>query len=564
MTEPFLLSGYAAKVSDALVYAGDKNWYLRPLCGLACRFNNAIIFQILVALDFLGHGTKALGEWAWSELSSNPTAKKEYLELANMNYDTVQRCFLGTLFAQATWIASDIVSQHFIPKTEKPGIIEHNGKLYSARAVEKTPASIEELQQIIRDAKRDEKKVAIVGAGMSQGKQALPPGKDNIVINLKQLNAIKIDASAGIAKVQAGATWCELQNEANNYGLAVKVQQASNVFSIGGSLSANCHGWDHHTGPVGNTVRSITIVDANGDLVYLQPEDRLFQYVLGGYGGFGVIVDAEIELAQNEYLIESGKEVAPKDYIKHFQDSVQNDDNIAMHLYRLSLDPDHLFETGIAVNYSKTGEGAGAAKLVNEPHRGNRMDRIKIHALRCIPGLIKLAWKMEKSGATTTRKALRTEFMRPPINPVFNNSQVDTEWLQEFFFKGEDLDEFRKFLAKTLTENQVPVYNASVRFVKQDNLAKLGYATEGDRFAIVLFFNQSLIPEEVEKTRRWVQKVIDYLAQRDGTYYLPYQHFATKEQFRACYPQWERVARAKGRFDPDGVFQNGIYQDYIS
>lgn len=568
MSEPFLLSSYAARFTDYLVYAGNKNWCLKPATLLLSRLNNAIFFQALVALDVLGHAARGLGEWGWSKLSSNADSKKEHYEHAKMNCDTFKRCVLGTLCAQATWFAHDIVSQHFLTKSTTPGVIEFNGKLYSAKADMKTPTTIEEVQDIVREAARDGIKVSVVGAGMSQGKQALPPdpenGKRNIVLNLSKLKNIEIDADQRMARVRGSVTWSELQHEANKSGLAIQVMQASNVFSIPGSISVNCHGWDHRAGAVANTVRSITIVDADGDVRKLYPEDDLFKCVAGGYGGFGVIVEADIDLTDNDYLEEWGEEVAPKDYIDYFKNVVQKDDDIAMHLYRLSLDPKDLLGTGVAVSYSKTGQAGSADKLTDEPKRGKRIERVELHGLRRLWWARKFAWLYEMTNALKAKVSTRNEIMRPSINPVFNHSMADTEWLQEYFVKEEDLADFLKFLGGVLMENGVPLFNASVRYVKKDERALLGYATGGDRFAVVLFFNQSLVPAKVEKTRKWVQKVIDYLAEREGTFYLPYQHFATREQFQTCYPRHSLQAGYKSKYDPNGVFQNGIYQDYIS
>lgn len=570
MSEPLLLSGYAAKCTDALLFTGNRHWCLKPVCAVLSRLNNAVLFQFLVAIDVLGHTACGLTQWVWSKVATDADSKREHLEHAQMNCDTVRRCVLGTIFAQATWLSSDIVSQHFIPKETQPGMIAFNGKLYSVAADERIPETIGDVQKIVMEASREGKKVAVVGAGMSQGKQALPPesaqGKRNIVLNLKKLKNISIDKTRRVATVRGPVTWGELQNEANQFGLAVQVMQASNVFSIPGSLSVNCHGWDHRTGPVGNTVRSITIVDAYGSVQKVYPHEDLFRCVLGGYGGFGVIVEAEIDLAKNDYLEEWGEEVAPQDYVDYFENTVQKDDNIDMHLYRLSLDPKNLLGTGIAVSYSKTGEDrkGPVRKLKDEPKRGKRFERIELHALRRFSWLRKFAWLYEKSNALTTKKSYRNEIMRPSINPVFNNSKMDSEWLQEYFVKKEDLAGFLKFLGSVLTENEVPLFNASVRFVKKDERAHLGYATGGDRFAIVLFFNQSLAPQQVEKTRQWVQKVVDYLKVRGGTFYLPYQHFATQDQFRTCYTNCSLVQRRKQKYDPKGVFQNGIIQDYLT
>jgi FAD/FMN-containing dehydrogenase len=143
-----------------------------------------------------------------------------------------------------------------------------------------------------------------MGTGMSQGKQAISHRNDNIVINTRLMNEILIDPKAKIAKVGPGATWCDIQKTANTTGLAVRVMQASNIFSIGGSLSVNCHGWDHKSGSLRNTVAAISIINSKGQLLRLTPNDELFDYVIGGYGWFGVIVEAEIFLTENVVLDE--------------------------------------------------------------------------------------------------------------------------------------------------------------------------------------------------------------------------------------------------------------------
>ena len=43
----------------------------------------------------------------------------------------------------------------------------------------------------------------------------------------------------------------------------------------------------------------------------------------------------------------------------------------------------------------------------------------------------------------------------------------------------------------------------------------------------------------------------------------PYQHFATPEQFKVCYPKWKAVIEHKNAVDPTGLIENGFYADYF-
>lgn len=470
-----------------------------------------------------------------------------------------EKCFLGLIATPAGLISPDIVTRHFVPKSTETGTILAGGKYHSKRGIEQTPDTPKAVQALVKKAIRENKKVTISGAHYSQSKDTLPTKDDSICINMRKLDGVTVNPKAKTVCVQAGATWGNVQEAANKHGMAVKVMQASNVFSIGGSLSVNCHGWDHRTGTVGETVKSLTIVDAKGKLQKLTPKDELFGKVLGGHGLFGVIVEAELTLCDNDALVSWGEKIAPEDYVEYFQKKILPDPNHMMHLYRLSLDPSNLLREGIAVSYSKRPMHAlGVGNLVDEAEKGSRIDRIMVHIARSIPFTRALYWKIESSKIQNEQKQLRNEIMRPPINAAFNNSRADAEWLQEYFVPGHELAPFLKQLSKTLTDNEVALLNASVRYVKKDTISRLPYAKNEDMFAIVLFFNQVLAYEETEKTKNWVRKTIDDLIARGGTYYLPYQHFATKEQFDACYPDAKHL-----NHDANGLFDNGLAEDYL-
>ena len=408
------------------------------------------------------------------------------------------------------------------------------------------------------------------GARYSQGKQILPSEPNQILLDMTHFKGITIDGN--IAKVGAGVVWHELQAVANQKGLAIQVQQASNVFSVAGSISAPCHGWDHTMGAIGNTVKSLTIIDGQGNLKKLSLDDPnpevqdLFKCVVGGWGMFGVIVEAELELTTNDKLVEAGEKVEFSDYLKYFDEQVAGNPDVKMHLYRLSLDPKQgFFKEGYAQNYYKVGGPPTKPELiVPEPEHGDRLPRILFHGVRQFRAAKPLFWQNAKQEILGTRELDRNHAMTPPILATVNNSKTDCEWLQEFFVKREDLEEFIQVLGKTLDKNKVSLLNASVRYIKQDTTSHMSYAREGERFALVLFFSQKLTPEDIAKTKAWVRDTIDYLQKKGGTYYLPYQHFATKEQFRACYPQWAHVAYKKRKYDPQGVFHNGLFDDYLN
>ena len=112
------------------------------------------------------------------------------------------------------------------------------------------------------------------------------------MLELADHRGVSLDGD--VATVRSGTTWAEVQELANREGLAVRVQQSSNNFTAGGSLSVNCHGRDKDFGPIASTVRSLRVLLADGRILTATPEDPsdseaggLFAAVLGGYGLVG-------------------------------------------------------------------------------------------------------------------------------------------------------------------------------------------------------------------------------------------------------------------------------------
>ena len=66
-----------------------------------------------------------------------------------------------------------------------------------------------------------------------------------------------------------------------------------------------------------------------------------------------------------------------------------------------------------------------------------------------------------------------------------------------------------------------------------------------------------------EATRRGeVLLCKDLAIARNGSYYLTYHKFATREQMSACYPQFKQFLELKRKHDPHERFQSDWYRHY--
>jgi FAD/FMN-containing dehydrogenase len=145
-----------------------------------------------------------------------------------------------------------------------------------------------DVRAAVRFAERHGRPVAVVATGHG----AVVSADGAVLISLRRLTDIRIDAPSATAEVGGGATWQPVIDEAAKAGLAPLAGSAPNVgvagYTLGGGLSpvlGRRHGFaaDH--------VRSIEIVTPDGELrlVDAEREPDLFWALRGGKGNFGVV-----------------------------------------------------------------------------------------------------------------------------------------------------------------------------------------------------------------------------------------------------------------------------------
>jgi FAD/FMN-containing dehydrogenase len=143
-------------------------------------------------------------------------------------------------------------------------------------------------------------KITCAGQRHSMGGQTFTNG--GIVLDLRDFNRIRLDKEHKTVNLQSGVLWWQLQKLLDKEGLSVKSMQSINIFSVGGTLSVNAHGIDPMPGPIAPTVRSLRVMLSDGRIVQASPTQNtdLFRHVLGGYGLFGVILDVDLDIVDNQ------------------------------------------------------------------------------------------------------------------------------------------------------------------------------------------------------------------------------------------------------------------------
>ncbi len=163
------------------------------------------------------------------------------------------------------------------------------------------PTSTAEVQELLRSTRGP---VSIGGGRYSMGGQIATERVTFIDTRANLTDVLELDVANKRARVEAGITWRKLQEAIDPHDLSVKIMQSYANFTVGGTLSVNAHGRYVNLGPVVHSVRSIALVLADGTLVHASRDENaeLFRGAIGGYGGLGVITEAELDLVDNVKL----------------------------------------------------------------------------------------------------------------------------------------------------------------------------------------------------------------------------------------------------------------------
>jgi FAD/FMN-containing dehydrogenase len=98
-------------------------------------------------------------------------------------------------------------------------------------------------------------------------------------------------------------------------------------FTVGGSVSVNCHGRYIGHGPIVSSVLEIKLITASGEIITANRTQNtdVFAAAIGGYGGLGVIVEVTLQLADNVKVERQVTRVTADEYNDFFDNNIRED-----------------------------------------------------------------------------------------------------------------------------------------------------------------------------------------------------------------------------------------------
>lgn len=387
---------------------------------------------------------------------------------------------------------------------------------------------------------------------------------------------VEFDHERGLITVEAGIMWPTLiaatrardaeGGPACGWGIRQK-QTGADDMTIGGSLACNAHGRGLDMGPIVEDVESLRVVTADGSLVRCSRDERpeLFSRVIGGYGVFGVIAEATLRLV-------------PRMAVRRRVDIIDLDDAMNAVYRRVSqgcvygdfqyaIDPsdDSFLRRGVFACYEPAGPGVEVSgeeadlprerwlELLDLAHRDKRR-AFQLYAEHYLATHGRVYWADTMQLSTYI-----------PSYPEFlstvrgEGSEPESLVISEVYVPPERLTEFMAAARVILRDNAAEDIYGTIRAIRKDTTTALAWARRD--FACVIFnLRTAHTPDGIAKTRRTFERLFDAAIDRDGSFYLTYHRWASRDQLLRAHPRLAEFVAAKREADPRGVFMSDWFE----
>src|SRR5712664_2900112 len=436
------------------------------------------------------------------------------------------------------------------------------------------PRSVEEVQSIVRSARKNRKVISVAGGRHAMGGQQF--GTDTLLLDIRKLGRVlRLDRANGILEVGAGIEWPELidgylnlQNgDGPTWGISQK-QTGADRFTMAGTIAANAHGRGLKLKPFISDVESFVLVDATGTVQRCSRRENpeLFRLVHGGYGLFGVVTSVQLRLAPRKKVERVVEIRTIDDLIDAFEKRIA--DGFLYGDFQFSIEPasEDFLHKGVFSCYRPvpmdTPIPPAEKQLTDENWRQ----------------LLYLAHTDKKQAynryadyyLSTNSQVYWSDLHQLSIYPDNYHREIDdklhapypaTEMITEVNVPRQALKGFFDEVREDFRKHGAELIYGTVRLIERDEESFLPWAKQP--YACTVFNLHTVhSPEGLKRSEYTFRRLIDMAARRGGTYYLTYHRYATRNQVESCYPEIAEFVRLKIKYDAEERFQSDWYRHY--
>jgi FAD/FMN-containing dehydrogenase len=399
-------------------------------------------------------------------------------------------------------------------------------------------ANAADIAAAVRAAARHGLEIAVRSGGHSLAGHSSTEG--GVVIDLRDMKRLEIDAAARTAWAETGLTAAEVTSATAGHGLAIGFGDAGSV-GIGGITLGGGIGF--LTRKYGLTIDSLVaaeIVTADGSIVLADAEHHpdLFWAIRGGGGNFGVVTRLKFRLHPLKQIV-GGMLMLPA-----------TPDTVAGFVTAAEAAPDEL---------STIANVMPAPPMPFVP--------AEVHGKLVIFGMVAYAG----DAAAGERAVAPFRALAPPIADMVRPMQLpelyppeDPNYHPAAVARTMFVDHVDRGVAETILDT-LAASDASIRVTQLRVLGgaasriptdATAYAHRASKIMVnVAAFYDGL--EDRPRREAWVRDFAASLRQGDGGAYSNFLADEGMERTRAAYPgkTWDRLAAVKRRYDPGNLFR---------
>jgi FAD-linked oxidoreductase len=409
-----------------------------------------------------------------------------------------------------------------------------------APAVIAHPATAAELSSVLERAGHDHRTVRVAGSGHSF--TALVP-TDGVLLTLRRMNRVlAVDRGSGLVRVQAGIALHELNAELDRHGLALENLGDIDRQSLAGATATGTHGTGAGLRNLSSVVREVELMRADGETVSLTDDDdpdgwRAARVSLGALG----VVTAMTLKTVPAFRLRGVDGPAPLDRtLERLDELAGAHDHFEFYWFPYSTTA--LLRRNDRTERAPTRRSATRAHLEDIVLFNHGLQAFSLLGRRwpkLIPRLNRIETRL--AGSSDRVDSSYRIFCSPRLVRF-----TEMEYAIPRAQAACALDAVRRAIERHRFRVSFPI---EVRFGAGDD-ALLSPAHARDTCYIAVHVFDAM---EFEPYFRTVEEIMDGFG---GRPHWGKRHFQTAATLAPRYPEWERFAAVRARYDPDGRFAN--------
>ncbi|MGK8523693.1 D-arabinono-1,4-lactone oxidase [Nocardia asteroides] len=412
------------------------------------------------------------------------------------------------------------------------------GDQQCAPALIATPSSVDEVAGLLAAAETDGRTVRVAGSGHSFTDAVLT---DGTLLSLAKLNRVlDVDRASGLVRVEAGISLNAASTALHEHGLAFPNLGDIDVQTVAGAIATATHGTGATLRNLSAAVHSLELMTAEGNRVELneQTDPEGWRAARVSIGALGVVTAVTLRMVPS-FVLEGIERPIPVEEVLADLDSYL-DGNEHFEFYMFAHSPLAMTKRNNRVSLREQPRAKAVdwfANILMSNYLFNALCKLS----RSRPRLVPLIQRSAAYAGSYRRQVDRSY-------RVFASPRLIRFTEMEYAVPREHSVEAIRAIKDLATRFDTPM-PIEVRWVAPDD-AFLSPAGGRDTCYIAVHQYRGM---EFEPYFRACEAVFD---RYQGRPHWGKRHFQTAATLRDRYPEWDRFAEVRRRFDPKGRFAN--------